>query len=68
MNANYTHSPILPGVPEADIVSFNESGMARRAYEDTENYQVTELFINHRGALPERLLREDREHDGSAVL
>ncbi len=56
-----THSPILLGVPEADIVSFDESGMARCAYEDTESYRVTELFINHRGALLERLLREDGE-------
>lgn len=49
-----SHSPILLGTPGARILSFDEGAIHEVAYEDTESYQVTELFINHR----ERLLRE----------
>ena len=49
-----THSPILLGLPSAQIVSFDGGELRRVAYEETESYQITELFINNR----ERILHE----------
>lgn len=49
-----THSPILLGLPGAQIVSFDGNRLHEIPYEETESYQVTELFINGR----ERLLRD----------
>ncbi|MDY2948741.1 MAG: AAA family ATPase [Lachnospiraceae bacterium] len=48
-----THSPILLGIPEAEIFCFDDGRIHTCSYEDTDSYQVTEMFINHR----ERLLR-----------
>lgn len=53
-----SHSPILLGIPGADIISFDEGVMRRCGYEETESYQVMEMFINHRERLIERLLNE----------
>ncbi len=53
-----SHSPILLGIPGADIISFDSGTASRCRYEDTESYQVMEMFINHRDILMERLLRE----------
>ena len=49
-----THSPILLGLPGAQIVSFDGERLHEIAYEETDSYQVTEMFINGR----ERLLHE----------
>ncbi len=49
-----THSPILLGLPGAQIVSFDGGRLHEVAYEETDSYQVTEMFINGR----ERLLHE----------
>lgn len=54
-----THSPILLGIPGADIVSFDGGRVKRCGYEETESYQVMEMFINNRKVLVERLLAED---------
>ena len=54
-----THSPILLGLPGADIYCLDESGIHPCAYEDTESYQVMEMFINHRQMMLERLLEEE---------
>lgn len=51
-----THSPILLGIPGAEILSFDEGRIHPCAYEETESYQVTEMFINNREALVHRLL------------
>ena len=51
-----THSPILLGIPDAAIYSFEEGGLRQCSYEDTESYQITEMFINSRDALLARLL------------
>ena len=56
-----THSPILLGIPEAQILTFDGSRIRPCCYEDTESYQVTELFINNREILIQRLLEEDNE-------
>lgn len=53
-----SHSPILSGIPGADILSFDNGTVTRCSYEETESYQVTEMFINHREQLTERLLDE----------
>ena len=53
-----THSPILLGLPEAQILSFDEGPIHPIRYEDTDSYQITELFINHRKQLLHNLLTE----------
>ena len=53
-----THSPILLGIPDADIYCFDNGSIHLCAYEETESYQVTEMFINNRCALLGRLLKE----------
>lgn len=53
-----SHSPILLGIPEADIISFDDGELKRCDYKDTESYQIMEMFINHRDILVGRLLDE----------
>lgn len=53
-----THSPILLGIPDAQIISFDEGRIHNCKYEDTESYKITEMFINSREILLERLLSE----------
>lgn len=53
-----THSPILLGIPGASILAFDEERVHPCAYEETESYQVTELFLNNREALLKRLLSD----------
>lgn len=54
-----THSPILLGIPDADILSFDEGSIHSVRYEDTDSYQITKLFIENREALLSRLLTQD---------
>lgn len=51
-----SHSPILLGIPGASILSFDNGSLKEIAYEDTESYQVTELFINNRQLILNNLL------------
>ena len=51
-----THSPILLGIPDAEILSFDNGKIHACSYEDTESYQVTEMFINSREQILKRLL------------
>ena len=51
-----THSPILLGIPGAEILSFDDGEIHPCEYEDTESYQVTEMFINNRKQLLKKLL------------
>lgn len=51
-----SHSPILLGIPGAQILSFDDGIIHECEYEETESYQVTEMFINHREYLLKRLL------------
>lgn len=53
-----THSPILLGIPGADIYCFDDGRIHLCEYEETESYQVMEMFINNRRALLDRLLEE----------
>lgn len=54
-----THSPILLGIPGAEILSFDEGRIHSIPYEETGSYQVTELFINNREHLLARLLADE---------
>ena len=53
-----SHSPILLGLPGAEILSFDEGAVHSVEYTKTESYQVTEMFLNHREYLLKRLLEE----------
>lgn len=51
-----THSPILLGIPDSEILSFDDGRIHACEYEDTESYQVTEMFINNREQILHSLL------------
>jgi len=51
-----THSPILLGIPDAEILTFDDGMIHKCEYEETESYQVTELFINNRRQMLKQLL------------
>lgn len=51
-----THSPILLGIPNAEIYCFDHGSIHLCSYEETESYQVTETFINNRRSLLKSLL------------
>ena len=51
-----THSPILLGLPGAEILSFDGGPVHPIEYEETDSYQVTEMFINNREQILRRLL------------
>ena len=51
-----THSPILLGLPGAEILSFDDGPVHPCSYEETDSYQVTAMFINHREQVLKRLL------------
>lgn len=52
-----THSPILLGIPGAEIFSFDDGKLHTCKYEETDSYQVTEMFINNREQILSRLLQ-----------
>ena len=53
-----THSPILLGLPGAEILSFDDGPVHPCTYEETDSYQVTAMFINNRKQILHRLLDE----------
>lgn len=53
-----SHAPILLGMPEAEILTFDDGAVHPCEYTDTESYQVTEMFINNREYFLKRLLNE----------
>ena len=58
-----THSPILLGYPGAEILSFDEGALHLVEYEETESYQVTEMFINNRKYFLNRLFYNGGNED-----
>lgn len=54
-----SHSPILLGMPEAELLSFDENVIMPIAYEDTESYRITKLFLQQREQLLNYLLEEE---------
>ncbi|MCR5232984.1 MAG: AAA family ATPase [Lachnospiraceae bacterium] len=53
-----SHSPILLGIPGADILSFDDGEVHALAYEETESYQVTKMFIENRDQMLSHLLHD----------
>lgn len=51
-----THSPILLGIPDAEILTFDSGLIHPCSYEETDSYQVTEMFMNNRKQLLGKLL------------
>ena len=50
-----SHSPILLGMPGAEILSFDSRRIHEIKWEDTESYRITKLFLEHREAVLRRL-------------
>ena len=53
-----THSPILLGIPNAQIFCFDNGKIHTCTYEETDSYKITEMFINNRKSLLQKLLDE----------
>lgn len=53
-----THSPVLLGMPEASILRFDEEGAAVCAWEETDAYQITKMFLDDREAVLHHLYSE----------
>jgi predicted ATPase len=54
-----THSPILLGYPGARIYVLSEDGIAETSYEDTEQYELTRLFLDDRERFLHHLFSDD---------
>lgn len=53
-----THSPVLLGIPNAQIFCFDNGKIHTCTYEETDSYKITEMFINNRQSLLQKLLDE----------
>ena len=51
-----THSPILLGIPGAEILSFDDGKIHPCDYEETDSYQITKMFLEDREQILGRLL------------
>lgn len=56
-----THSPIVLGYPNAEILSFDSSLIESVRYEDTDHYQITKGFLNRTERYLEELFRDEEE-------
>jgi predicted ATPase len=56
-----THSPILLGLPNAQILSFDETGIHPIAYQNTPAFQITRRFLNSPETMLQRLLDESED-------
>ncbi|GAB6987967.1 AAA family ATPase [Paenibacillus pini] len=56
-----THSPILLGYPNAQIMNFDEVPIQEVRYEDTLHYILTRRFLENRESVLEELFRDDEE-------
>lgn len=54
-----THSPILLGYPNADILSFDHGEIKELDYEETDHYQITKYFLQNREKFLQDILAED---------
>lgn len=54
-----THSPILLGFPDAQIYHFDETGIKEVEYKETEHYQITKYFLDHRERMLEQLFFDE---------
>ncbi len=51
-----THSPIILGIPDAEILSFDENAVHCINYEDVDSVKITRLFLDHRHQVLHALL------------
>lgn len=56
-----THSPVLLGIPDADIISFDNGKLHHCSWEETSTYQITKVFLNNREKILNELFLEDIE-------
>ncbi|MEE8807846.1 MAG: AAA family ATPase [Lactimicrobium sp.] len=55
-----SHSPILLGMPDAEILTFDDGPIHSCAYEQTDSYQITKMFIENRKRVLDLLLEDDK--------
>ncbi|MNY55239.1 hypothetical protein D3C86_1911980 [compost metagenome] len=53
-----THSPILLGYPDAQILSFDEEAIGEIQYEETLHYMITKRFLDNRKSILEELFKD----------
>lgn len=53
-----SHSPVLLGFPEAQLISFDGERLSEVRYEDTASMQIVRRFVNDREAYLQELFRE----------
>lgn len=53
-----SHSPILLGIPDAQILSFDDGYIHSCEYRDTESYRITKTFVDNPDHFLELLLEE----------
>lgn len=53
-----THSPILLGLPDAEILTFDDGELHSCEYEETESYKITEMYINNRRSVLDKLFND----------
>ena len=56
-----THSPILLGMPDAEILSFDGKKIHPISYEETDSYRVTKMFLEDRKRLLHQLMYKEDE-------
>lgn len=56
-----THSPILLGYPDAQILNFDSQPAAEIRYEDTLHYILTRQFLENRKAVLRELFSDGEE-------
>jgi len=54
-----THSPILLGYPEATILELSDEGIRSVGYEETEQVELTQSFLENPGRFLRHLLADD---------
>lgn len=56
-----THSPILLGYPDAQILNFDTVPISEMKYEETDHYLITKGFLNRREKFLEELFQNDEK-------
>lgn len=51
-----THSPILLGCPDSEILSFDDGKISKCRYEDTLSFLITKRFLNNKDGMLRELL------------
>ena len=53
-----THSPILLGLPGAQILAFDKGQIRQCEYEETDSYRITKSFVNNREGMLKIILED----------